>query len=77
MQTPEIEVLQARLLQVESALAHHQYEYDALNQVVIQQAAQIERLQRQLSNFESSLKSVEQLMPGEKSDLADEKPPHY
>lgn len=65
-----------RITDLEAALAHHQREYDLLNQVVIEQAAKIERLERRITSLESNLEVVESRLPDDRDPLA-EKPPHY
>lgn len=72
----DYEALLERVTSLESALAHHQREYDLLNSVVVEQADVVAKLQRKLASLEASLKSVESRIP-EDRDLADEKPPHY
>lgn len=68
--------LQDRVTKLESALAHHQYEYDALNHVVIEQSERIEQLTRRLDRLEADLRDVREHIPDER-DPVDEKPPHY
>lgn len=68
--------LNDRITELESSLAHHQREYDLLNQVVIEHAEVVSKLDRKLKELETTLKSVEVRIPEER-DLAEEKPPHY
>jgi SlyX protein len=68
--------LESRLTSLESTLAHHQREYEVLNQVVIDQSGEIEKLQRRLGRLEAMLHDVRQHLPNQR-DLEDEKPPHY
>ena len=65
-----------RINKLESAIAHHQREYELLNQVVIEQGELLDKLRRKLTTLESSLKSVEDRLPDDRN-LADERPPHY
>lgn len=65
-----------RVMGLESAIAHQQREYELLNQVVVEQADLIVKLERRLKELEASLKSVEGRLP-EDRDLVEEKPPHY
>ena len=51
-------------------------EYDALNQVVIEQSERIEQLTRRLDRLEADLRDVREHIPDER-DPVDEKPPHY
>lgn len=68
--------LAARVTELESALAHQQREYEQLNQVVIDQAKTIDKLERKLVLLDASIQQVQQNY-SEERDLADEKPPHY
>lgn len=67
---------QERITNLESALAHHQREFELLNQVVVAQAAAIEKLERKLHSIESNMQTVESRLSDER-DPMDEKPPHY
>ena len=69
--------MEERMTTLESSLAHHQHEYETLNQVVIEQAAQIDKLHLQLAKFESIIRNLAQQMPEEPRDLSAERPPHY
>lgn len=77
MNESESRPLQTRLNKVESALAHHQYDYEALNQVVIEQQSLLVKLQQRVAQLEDTLNGISQSLPVEKRDLADDKPPHY
>jgi uncharacterized coiled-coil protein SlyX len=60
---------------LEAAIAHQQRDYEALNEVVVEQAKQLVALQRQVLQLETTLRAIsEQLQSG---DWQDEKPPHY
>lgn len=65
-----------RIIELETQLAHTQYLFDQLNQVVIQQANRIDRMAAVIEKLSGQ---VEQLKSAgeEKRDLLDEKPPHY
>lgn len=59
----------------EAAIAHQQRDYEALNEVVIEQAKQLVALRRQVLQLETTLRAIsDQLQAG---DWQDEKPPHY
>ena len=62
---------------MEAAIAHHQRDYDQLNQVVIEQAKQIIQLQRRVERLELHCKQLDERLPDEDRDLLDDKPPHY
>ena len=68
--------LENRINDLESTLAHQQREYELLNQVVVEQAQTVERLERRLTSLESSLESVQTRLPDDRDPLS-EKPPHY
>ena len=70
------DTLRERIVALESALAHHQREYDELNEVVIEQARSIELLSRRLQKLEAALEDVRQHLPDER-DAEEERPPHY
>lgn len=72
----DLQRLEARTESLESALAHHQREYDLLNQVVIEQAQLVEKLTRRLTQLESTIQTVREQLPDDR-DPAEEKPPHY
>ena len=70
------DALQERVFALETALAHHQREYDQLNEVVIEQAESLELLHRRLQKLEATLEDVRERLPDER-DPMDERPPHY
>lgn len=67
----------SRLTALESALAHHQRDYEQLNQVVVEQASVIDKLQRHIVHLETVLKNVMAQLPSEQRGPEEEKPPHY
>ena len=64
----------ARLEKLETDLAHALNTIEDLNQVVIDQARQIDRMTRLLANMTDQ---VEELMDNVLPGHQDEKPPHY
>lgn len=64
-----------RLTNVESALAHLQNDFEALNEAVLLQAKQIENLQAALKKLDEQV--AESKTPEAPRDPVDEKPPHY
>ena len=65
-----------RVIQLEVQLAHTQREVEQLNEVVTEQARQLDPVVRLVSRFEEKLDSFNNKIE-EKRDLLDEKPPHY
>lgn len=65
--------LTARLLKVESALAHLEHQHEELNGVVVEQAREIARLQKELGRATQALESAEL----ERIRSNNQKPPHY
>ena len=65
-----------RLVDLESTLAHHQREFEQLNQVVIEQTGLLEKLQRRVERVEATLEGLMERLP-DAQDASDEKPPHY
>ncbi|QDT70898.1 SlyX family protein [Lacipirellula limnantheis] len=64
-----------RLTDLEERLTHLQHLLDQLNAVVLGQARQVERLERELANYVTAVERLAQSGLGE--DLPHEKPPHY
>jgi len=70
--------LEARITQLESALAYQQHEFDQLNRVVVDQASLLTELQRQNAQLEACVQRVVQEMPAvPECNVDDERPPHY
>lgn len=64
---------QERLARVEAALAHLEHQYEALNEVVIDQARTLAKLTTQLRRVTESVESAER----ERIAATNPKPPHY
>ena len=64
-----------RLTNCESALAHLQNDYEALNEAVLLQAKQIDRLESVIEKLTEQIE--ESKTPESPRDPVDEKPPHY
>ncbi len=65
--------LEARLARIETNLAHVEKQYEDLNQVVIEQARIIARLQKELLKTSSAVETMEL----ERIRTNNQKPPHY
>ena len=63
-----------RIVDAEMALTHLQHDYDALNEVVLDQQKAIEALTLKIQKLEAK---VQTNSDPEVRDAADEKPPHY
>lgn len=75
MTSPELPLDPRRITDLEERLTHQQHLIDQLNEVVLGQARQLERLGRELANY---VRAVERLAEnGSGDDLPHEKPPHY
>lgn len=68
---------QARVIQLEIALAHQQRDYDTLNGVVTQQAAELDRLRETVRRMTERIEAVQAAAETAPRGLEDEKPPHY
>ena len=64
---------EARLLKVESSLAHLEYQHEQLNRVVVEQARIIVRLQREVALATQTLETAEM----DRIRANNQKPPHY
>jgi uncharacterized coiled-coil protein SlyX len=65
-------------VQLETKIAFLERALEALNEVVLGQAGEIERLQARLAGFEARLATrTEAGATTEAIDLLDERPPHY
>lgn len=67
------ESLTARLLKVESALAHLERQHEELNGVVVEQARLIGRLQKEVARASEAMEGQEL----ERIRANNQKPPHY
>ena len=74
MTMPEPPLDPRRITDLEERLTHQEHLIDQLNDVVLGQARQLERLSRELANYVSA---VERLSAAAEGDLPHEKPPHY
>ena len=64
-----------RLTDLEERLTYQQHLIDQLNDVVLGQSRQLERLGRELANYVTAVERLAQNSQGD--DLPHEKPPHY
>lgn len=62
-----------RLQKLESALAHMEYQHEQLNQVVVEQARILARLQKEISRASEAMENQEL----ERIRSNNQKPPHY
>lgn len=67
------EPLTARLLRVESALAHLEHQHEELNGVVVEQARLLARLQKEVARASEAMETQEL----ERIRANNQKPPHY
>ncbi len=67
--------LNARMMDLEMTITHLQKDYEQLNQVVIEQQALIEFLQKRTETLETGFEQIRS--ENEKRDPAQERPPHY
>jgi uncharacterized coiled-coil protein SlyX len=63
----------ARLEKIEAALAHLERQYDQLNDVVIEQARVLARLQKEFAKTSDAVQAIEL----ERIRVNNPKPPHY
>jgi uncharacterized coiled-coil protein SlyX len=69
---------ETRIANLEAAVAHHQRDYDTLNQVVTEYADQIDNLKRIVGQLTERIRAMEQQQrQAAPLDLQDERPPHY
>jgi SlyX protein len=74
MTAPEQPLDSQRITDLEERLTYQQHLIDQLNDVVLSQSRQLERLSRELAGY---VTAVERLAQGVQGDLPHEKPPHY
>jgi len=67
--------LSAQIVRLEEKLAHQQRSYDELNDVVLQQQAELDRMRKEVQSFRQLLQGL--LDRGQGEDIPHEKPPHY
>jgi SlyX protein len=75
MTSPETPFDPRRIIDLEERLTHQQHLIDQLNEVVLGQARQLERLGRELASYVTAVERLAQNAQGD--DLPHEKPPHY
>jgi len=73
--TDVADTLHDRLVAVESSVTYLQFDLEQINQVVLDQQKQIEKLQRHIERLEEILNKPETDLP-EPDPIAD-RPPHY
>lgn len=66
---------QDRLVAVESSVTYLQFDLEQINQVVLDQQKQIERLQRHIEKLEEILNKPDTDLPD--PDPVQDRPPHY
>jgi SlyX protein len=75
MTSPETPFDPRRITDLEERLTYQQHLIDQLNDVVLGQARQLERLGRELASYVTAVERLAQNASGD--DLPHEKPPHY
>lgn len=75
MTTPEDVPDSQRMTGLEERLTYQQHLIDQLNEVVLSQGRELEKLRREVANYSTAVQRMAQNPPGE--DLPHEKPPHY
>ena len=75
MTSPETPFDPRRIIDLEERLTHQQHLIDQLNDVVLGQARQLERLGRELTSYATAVERLAQNAACD--DLPHEKPPHY
>jgi len=72
---PDTDSLVERLVQLESAVAHLQFDLEKMHEVLLAQQAENDTLKQTLERLRGR---VERMDEGtEERDLIDERPPHY
>lgn len=69
--------MQEELIELQTKLAFQEQTLAELNNVLISQQQQIDRLQLQIKMYEDRLSEVEESAPLLSGQGQDEKPPHY
>jgi len=69
--------MQQRLEILESKLAHMELAFDELNQVVYEQAKQLEAAHRFIENLQGRIKEIVEHSDDPPYSAEDERPPHY
>lgn len=68
--------LSERVTELEIQLTHAQRAYDELNQVVIEQAKELQQFRQRVHKLQEEIEGIKQ-QPSTVRTLEDEKPPHY
>lgn len=71
----EDQKITTRLNDVEASMMHLQNDYDALNEVVLENVRRIEQLTKSIQGLTDRLKAASEGLPERKAE--DERPPHY
>lgn len=71
----ELALHKQRITELESTLMHFQNDYDALNEVVLENANRLEAMSALIKQLTARIDSASTETPPRK--LEDEKPPHY
>ncbi len=66
-----------RLEALETKLAHLELAFDELNQVVYEQAKQLEAAHRSIENLQGRVKEIVDQSGDQAYSAEDERPPHY
>ncbi len=69
--------MQDEIIDIQSKLAFQEQTLTELNNALISQQQQIDRLQLQIKLYEARLSEVEETVPLQSGQKQDEKPPHY
>jgi SlyX protein len=64
-----------RIVELESAIAHLQHDFDQLNEMFLKQQAELNDLKRLLGRLEGEISQLAEVP--EKRDPLAERPPHY
>jgi SlyX protein len=75
MTSPELPLDPRRITELEERLTHQQHLIDQLNEVVLGQSRQLERLGREIASYVRAVERLAENASGD--DLPHEKPPHY
>jgi len=70
-------LMEQRLENLESKLAHMELAFDELNQVVYEQAKQLEAAHRFIENLQGRIKEIVEQSDDAPYSAEDERPPHY
>ncbi|MEM0926852.1 MAG: SlyX family protein [Planctomycetota bacterium] len=65
-----------RITKLEISLAHLQRQYEILNEVIVEQSKELDRMRKQVQKWERAVESLKHRLDGPSEPL-DDKPPHY